>query len=153
MLLFPISSKGSFMTIITDRITHTSTFVTPVVENWLEWEITQWVHHEGSIWRPWANAFTTKLHQAPLTRPSEIYQKWRAGPDEGGDGLEVRGLQQHVQLLPPDRQHFVLERQLPRIQLENLANKYTFSVRNDSLRTWRINTRSVLGTTAWEPGE
>ena len=43
----------------TDRITHTTAFVTPVVEHWLEWEIIQWVHHEGSIWQPitpWANA-------------------------------------------------------------------------------------------------
>ena len=31
----------------TDRITHTTAFVTPVVEHWLE--IGQWVHHEGSI--------------------------------------------------------------------------------------------------------
>ena len=36
-LLFPISSKG------------TMAFVTPVVEHWLEREIDQWVHHEGSI--------------------------------------------------------------------------------------------------------
>ena len=28
----------------TDRITHTMTFVTPVVEHWLEREIAQWVH-------------------------------------------------------------------------------------------------------------
>ena len=27
----------------TGRITHTTTFVTPVVEHWLEWEIAQWV--------------------------------------------------------------------------------------------------------------
>ena len=31
----------------TDRITHTTAFVTPVVEHWLEREIAQWVHHEG----------------------------------------------------------------------------------------------------------
>ena len=35
----------------TDRIAHTA-FVTPVVEHWLEREIAQWVHHEGSIRRP-----------------------------------------------------------------------------------------------------
>ena len=35
-LLFPITSKGSFICIIPDRITHTTAFVTPVVENWLE---------------------------------------------------------------------------------------------------------------------
>ena len=28
----------------TDRITHTTAFVTPVVEHWLEWEIAHWVH-------------------------------------------------------------------------------------------------------------
>ena len=41
-LLFPISSKGSF--ICNDRIIHTTAFVTPVVEHWLEREIAQWVH-------------------------------------------------------------------------------------------------------------
>ena len=28
----------------TDRITHTTAFITPVVEHWLEREIPQWVH-------------------------------------------------------------------------------------------------------------
>ena len=41
-LLFPVSSKGSFICI--DRIIHTTVFVTPVVEHWLEREIAQWVH-------------------------------------------------------------------------------------------------------------
>ena len=42
-LLFPISSRGSFyMHHPTDRIIHTMTFVTPVVEHWLEREIAQW---------------------------------------------------------------------------------------------------------------
>ena len=52
----------------TDRIAHTMAFGAPVVEHWLEWEIAQWVHHEGSIRRPittWANALTTELHIAP----------------------------------------------------------------------------------------
>ena len=35
-----------------DRITHTTAFVTPVMEHWLEQEIAQWVHHEGSIQQP-----------------------------------------------------------------------------------------------------
>ena len=36
-LLFPISSKGSFICITpTYRIAHTITFVTPVMEHWLE---------------------------------------------------------------------------------------------------------------------
>ena len=29
----------------TDKIAHTTTFVTPVIEHWLEREIAQWVHH------------------------------------------------------------------------------------------------------------
>ena len=46
----------------TDRIAHTTAFVTPVVKHWLEREIAQWVRHKGSIRRsiaPWANALTT----------------------------------------------------------------------------------------------
>ena len=35
MLLFPISSKGSFICTIPQRIAHTNAFVTPVVEHWL----------------------------------------------------------------------------------------------------------------------
>ena len=42
-LLFPISSKVFFyMHHPTDRIAHTTAFVTPVVEHWLEREIAQW---------------------------------------------------------------------------------------------------------------
>ena len=41
-LLFTINSKGSFyMHHPTDRITHTTAFVTPVVEHWLERKIAQ----------------------------------------------------------------------------------------------------------------
>ena len=43
-LLFPINSKGSFICTIPDKIAHTTAFVTPVVEHWLEREIAQWVH-------------------------------------------------------------------------------------------------------------
>ena len=43
-LLFPINSKGSFICTIPDRIAHTTVFITPVVEHWLEREIAQWVH-------------------------------------------------------------------------------------------------------------
>ena len=41
----------------TDRIAHNMAFVKPVVEHWLEREIAQWVHHEGSIRRPIAPSF------------------------------------------------------------------------------------------------
>ena len=53
----------------TGKITHTTAFVTPVVDHWLEREIAQWVHHEGSIqWpiAPWVNARITELHLAPI---------------------------------------------------------------------------------------
>ena len=43
-LLVPINSKGSFICTIPHRIAHTTAFVTPVVEHWLEREIAQWVH-------------------------------------------------------------------------------------------------------------
>ena len=51
-LHLPISSKGSYMHHPTDKIAYTTTYVKPVMEHWLEREITQWVHHEGSIRRP-----------------------------------------------------------------------------------------------------
>ena len=43
-LLLSINSNGSFTCTIPDRITHTTAFVTPVVEHWLEREIAQWVN-------------------------------------------------------------------------------------------------------------
>ena len=44
-LFFPINSKVFFyMHHPTDRIAHTTAFVTPVVEHWLEREIAQLVH-------------------------------------------------------------------------------------------------------------
>ena len=43
-LLFPISSKVFYMHHSTDRIAHTTAFITPVVVHWLEREIAQWVH-------------------------------------------------------------------------------------------------------------
>ena len=59
-LFFPISSKCSFICTIPDRITHTTAFVTPVVEHWLVREIAQWLnpmkdrsddpsHHERTL--------------------------------------------------------------------------------------------------------
>ena len=35
----------------TTRIVHTTAFVTPAMEHWLEREMAQWVHNEGSIQR------------------------------------------------------------------------------------------------------
>ena len=42
-LLFPISSKGSFIYSLPHRIAHTTAIVTTVVGYWLEQEIAQWV--------------------------------------------------------------------------------------------------------------
>ena len=35
---------------LTGRMVYITAFVSPVVEHWLEWKRTQWVHHEGLIW-------------------------------------------------------------------------------------------------------
>ena len=42
-LLLSINSKVFFICTIPDRIAHTTAFVIPVVEHWLEREIAQWV--------------------------------------------------------------------------------------------------------------
>ena len=44
-VLFPISSKGFYMHHLRDRIAH-------IMEQWLEYEITQWVCHERLIQWP-----------------------------------------------------------------------------------------------------
>ena len=41
-ILFPISSKDSYICFIT----HTTAFVTAVMKHWLEREIAQWVHYD-----------------------------------------------------------------------------------------------------------
>ena len=77
-LLFPISSMGSFICTIPDRIVHTTAFVTPVMEHWLEREIAQWVHpmkdqsdnpshHEQTL--------TTELHLAPLQNETFVQKQ------------------------------------------------------------------------------
>ena len=43
-LLLLINSKGSFICTIPHRTAHTMAFVTPVMDNWPEREIAQWVH-------------------------------------------------------------------------------------------------------------
>ena len=52
-LLFPI--------VVADRLAHIMAFITPVVKHWLESEIVQWFHHEGSIrQRTFSGRTTTK---------------------------------------------------------------------------------------------
>ena len=83
-LLFPISSKGSFIWTIPQAGQHIPRpFVTPVVEHWLEREIAQWAHHEGSIrWpiAPWANALTTELHLAPRRNEDDSLNEGCSNP-------------------------------------------------------------------------
>ena len=65
---FRLAARGFYMHHPADRISHTTTFVTPVVDHWLERVLSQWVHHEGSIRRPnapLANELTMDLHLAP----------------------------------------------------------------------------------------
>ena len=42
------------------RVAHTTAFVTPIVQHWLQREIAQWVHHEGSIHNPTSANKTVK---------------------------------------------------------------------------------------------
>ena len=63
LLLFPNSSKASSICTIPDRIAHTTAFVIPVVEDWLEQEIAEWVHQEELIWQPIApRSYISLLH-------------------------------------------------------------------------------------------
>ena len=62
-LLFTINSKGSFICTIPDRIAHTTAFVTPVVEHWLEREIAQWVH-------PMKDRYNDPSHHVTMSKRS-----------------------------------------------------------------------------------
>ena len=78
---------------LTDRITQTTAFVTPVVEHWLEREIAQWVHpiyREGAICSCVVRAFA---HGAMARRidPSRwthraIYRSSQCSMTGGGGG-------------------------------------------------------------------
>ena len=56
----------------TGRIAHTTAFVTPVVEHWLEREIVQWVHYEGSIQRPIAPRENSLARSHTLLHSSDL---------------------------------------------------------------------------------
>ena len=71
-LLLSINSNGFFyMHHPTDRITHTSAFVTPVVEHWLEREIAQWVQCLFSTTSPSVSTIIGRdsFDTAPFTLP------------------------------------------------------------------------------------
>ena len=75
----------------TDRITHTTAFVTPVVEHWLEREIAQWVHltkdrsddpsHHERMLLPWSYISLLVMHgvydiKIPVFVFSQFSQKY-----------------------------------------------------------------------------
>ena len=65
-LLFPINSMFFYMHHPTDRIAHTTAFVTPVMDHWLEREIAQWVHGiKPAKPRTMHGRSTTELRLAP----------------------------------------------------------------------------------------
>ena len=79
-------------------------FITPVLEHWLEQEIAQLVHHEGSIQRPiasWANALTTELQVAPLVRWMLILEEFTVYIKQSDTGSLWRKWPQKIML---DRQ-------------------------------------------------
>ena len=53
----------------TDRIAHTTAFVTPVVEHWLEREIAQWVH-------PWKDRSDDPSHHERMPLPQSYIKEW-----------------------------------------------------------------------------
>ena len=75
-LLLSISSKGSFfMHHPTDRIPHTTAFVTPVVEHWLEREIAQWVHPMKDRSDDPSHHERTLLPRSYISLPGWIWKK------------------------------------------------------------------------------
>ena len=84
----------------TVRIIHTTAFDTPVVEHWLEQEIAQWAHHEGSIRRPIApraNSLTTELHLAPAVSEYEYHTYKAYLPLISEDRCQISGCYYTVQ--------------------------------------------------------
>ena len=80
-----------------DRITHTTAFVTPVVEHWLEREIAQWVHPTKDRSCYLSLHFHTHIMNEYLNKVScfsfQVLQRvYRGGPG-GRPGSQ---LQQHV---------------------------------------------------------
>ena len=58
----------------TDKLTHTTAFVTPVVEHWLEREIAQLVHHEGSTHRTMSKrSYHGATSRSPATSGTTLF--------------------------------------------------------------------------------
>ena len=55
----------------TDRITHTTAFVTPVVEHWLEREIAQWVKGLDNVYSHGYYTFLQEIMLKNKTKPNK----------------------------------------------------------------------------------
>ena len=64
-----------------NRIAHTTAFVTPLVEHWLEREIIQWVHHDGSIRIPIAPRVNRQTNSHTDDRQTERQIEILTDPD------------------------------------------------------------------------
>ena len=74
----------------TDRITHTTAFVTPVVEHWLEREIAQWVNPiDPTIHRTMSERSTSELRPAPCGENDSDSMMEKRGGGGGQTGEEV----------------------------------------------------------------
>ena len=67
---FRLTARGLFyMHHPTDRIAHTTAFVTPVVDHWLEREIAQWVH-------PMKDRSDDPSHHERTLLPQSFIERW-----------------------------------------------------------------------------
>ena len=103
----------------TDRIEHITAFVTPVVEHWLEREIAQWVHHEGTLLprnyiSPPRGTNHRWLNHRGRSRLANGTQLHQSGRPERGLGLSLLLLRPHLVRHQLDDQLFILQLRLSR---------------------------------------
>ena len=67
----------------TDRITHTTAFVTPIMDHWLEREIAQWVVSEGFLSE---NRWRSSLSSDPCDLQTDLSLEFL---DLGGEFLRL----------------------------------------------------------------
>ena len=89
-LLFPINHKGYFICTIPQ---HTTAFVTPVVEHWLEREIAQWVHPMKNRSDDPSQHERTLLLRRYISLPNK--NEWKTN-DESSRGDEIKYLLHYI---------------------------------------------------------
>ena len=70
----------------TDRIAHTTAFVKPVVEHWLEREIAQWVHHMKDRPDDPSHHERTHLPRSYISLPTTTNNNNNNDDDDDDDG-------------------------------------------------------------------